>query len=77
MQVVFKSGASILVPVSRFSTKTGPLGSELTSLEWTTPAGWASKLHYLNLEDVVAVVAHRDSQTEGEPTETRTPGPHA
>ena len=56
-QVTFKGGAQIQVDVTEFSTTRDPVTGGLTKLNWTTPDGWAAKLHCLDVTEVVAIVA--------------------
>ena len=59
MQITFKSGAQIEVDVEEFTTGRSPLNNELVKLNWTTPADAAAKLHTIEIDDIVAVVALR------------------
>lgn len=56
MVVVFKSGAKIRVPVTKFSTQSNNFTGDLTSLEWSWPEGVESKLKYVNPSEVAAVL---------------------
>lgn len=61
MQIILKSGVSVTVSVGKFVTSSGhdPADGGLNRLTWTTPVGWSSKLVFVNLDEVAAVLAHR------------------
>lgn len=62
MQVTFRSGAQIEVDVVKFSTGRNPLTDDLEKLTWTTPNEWTAKLQTVDLSEVVAVVALRETE---------------
>jgi len=58
MQITFKSGAQVEVDVSKFTTTTSPLdGNVLTGMKWSTPEDATSKLHHLDMSEVVCIAA--------------------
>jgi hypothetical protein len=61
VQLTFRSGAQILVDVDEFTTGTSKVNGALRSLRWRTPADWTRKLDTVNLGEVVAVVAVRET----------------
>ena len=64
MQVTFKSGAQITVDADEVTTGRQPTG-DLTKLAWTTPDDWVTKLHTLDVREVVAVVMLREAGADG------------
>jgi hypothetical protein len=70
MQITFKSGAQIKVDVDKFTVGTSSVTDRLTSLRWTTPRGWSSKLSYLaSLDDIAAIVTVDDGMESFQPAE--------
>lgn len=57
MQLTLRNGAQIEVDVEDFETSKLPIDGRLTRLSWTAPSDWTRKLHYVDIEEVVAIVA--------------------
>lgn len=63
LEITFKSGAQVFVDLDEFtSTRNRWEGGRLSGLEWTTPADWSRKLHWLDLSEVACLVVVRDGQ---------------
>jgi hypothetical protein len=62
IQVTFKSGAQIEFEVDEFSTGRDHLTRDLISVNWKTPDNWTRRLHTIEVEEIVAIVAIRDDQ---------------
>lgn len=53
--VVLKNGTNIEFNTNSLSLKRDPIGGGLAELGWDTPEGYASRLVYVNIDEVVAV----------------------
>lgn len=59
MVVYLKSGASFEVDVEEFEYGVNQNANSFTSLNWTTPDGWKTKLSMVILSDISAVIVKR------------------
>lgn len=57
VQITFKSGAQIEFDCDELTTGRSQITNKLSSMNWNTPAEWADKLHLVELDEVVAIVA--------------------
>lgn len=55
MQITLKSGAQVTVDVDEFKVGRNAL-AQIVSLSWSTPNGFSSKLNYINLDEIAAIV---------------------
>ena len=62
IQVTFKSGAQIEFEVDEFSTGRDSLTRDLTAVNWKTPANWTRRLHTIEVEEIIAIVAIREPE---------------
>lgn len=59
--IIFKSGAQISVDMDQITTTRDRLNpGHITQLEWVTPNDWTSKLHTVQVSEIVAIVAQRE-----------------
>lgn len=63
MQITFKSGTQVEVDATEFTTTRSPITGELTKINWTTPDGWTTKLHTVDVGEVAAIVGRKVSHT--------------
>lgn len=56
MRVILKSGVDFEIEVKSFTSKPDALGT-LVSLSWVGASGAPSRLNYIRLDDVAAVLA--------------------
>lgn len=57
MEITFRNGVQILVDVTGFETKKSLIDGKITELNWTTPDEWTRKLHKLDLDEILCIVA--------------------
>ena len=62
LQIHLDTGALIEVDADSFATQKDRATQHINHLEWTTPDGWLSKLHSVDLDRIVAIVAVRDAK---------------
>lgn len=59
-QIVLKSGAEVVAELEDVKTTRNTMSGELTEMTWTTPEGWRTKLHTIQLDQIAAIVVHED-----------------
>lgn len=65
-QITFKSGAQITVDIDAIETSRHRVTGKLTEMQWVTPDGWTAKLHTVDIEEIVAIVALKDPEEKAE-----------
>jgi hypothetical protein len=59
-QITFRSGAQITFDVTSLVTGRSKIEGELHRLTWESPDDWTTKLHQVDLSEIVAIVCLRD-----------------
>ena len=59
-QITLKSGAQIEFDVEDLTSGRTPLTGALVKLQWVTPADWSRKLHFIEMDQVAAIVMLQD-----------------
>lgn len=68
IQITLRSGTQIEADVEEFTIGRGGLSGEMRELQWVNPPDALRKLKYLDINDVVAVVAiHEPSAQDSKP----------
>lgn len=56
MRVYLKGGGNFAIEVTEFTVTRNPITEEISSLEWKYPQKHKSRLSYMNLREVAAVI---------------------
>lgn len=77
MRLIFRSGAHTDVDVTEFTVNRNRFDGRFLGLDWTTPGGFATKLSYVRLDEIAAVVtiAEPGDDGDGGGGENTPPGP--
>lgn len=59
-QITFRSGVQIAFDVTSLESGRGRIEGDLQQLTWETPSDWTTKLHRVELSEVVAIVMLRE-----------------
>jgi len=62
VQITFKSGAQIEFEADDITTKSGRVTGDLTGLEWSSESIDGPRLHWLDANEVVAIVVTRPAK---------------
>lgn len=59
-KIYLRNGAIIEADIDALTTTRNAASRNLTAMNWTTPDDWTSKLHTIELAEIIAVVITRE-----------------